>query len=376
MPATVDPPDIDAFLEAYAAGLRSEAGVSANARRGSGYDHPGGSAALLWARMAQRDRDIFRQCYTETSSGERFEAKVERKYGTTRVKSTYGAGNAILARPSAGTDGTIYAGTRIVITGSGPRPIPYAVSADTPVDASATTVTVPVRATRIGSGTTVSTSSNLKLDDTVFDSTFAPTYLSCADGTDEETPAACLDRARQNRLDGRVGYKKRIEQACRDAGAANVVFLDAGVFGEDDDFGVTHVYVGDAGYSTPTALLDACWLAVDEVHVSGCDVQVLGMEITPLTATVDITLWDSPGAFDQIGIKRAALAALLGEFGQRPDFWVFRLDSLAGAVIQTSTAIQGAVVTTSPGEPTASFVATLPRYVLAGTDVTITLSGG
>lgn len=376
MPSIATPPTIDELLTAYAGGVRVSAGSDANTRTGAGYDEMGGPAAILWSREAERDRDLFRQVFADTASGEAFDRIVERRYGGTRVRASYGTGQAILARPSGGTSGRLYQSTRILVYGTGaPRPLEYSISADTDVSTTETTVTVPIRATRDGSGVALTAASGLKLGDSVFDSTFAPTYLACADGTDDEDPAACLARVRAERLNRRPGYKRRIEQACRDAGAANVVVLDANAFGDDDDFGVTHVYVADAGYSSTSSLLDACFVAVDRVRVNGCDVQVLGMAITPLAAQVTIRLWDSPGNFNQVAIKRDALAALLGEFQSRPDAWVFQTAALEGAVLETSDTIQSVSITTSPGEPAAAFVPVLPRYVLSGGDVSITLLG-
>jgi len=376
MPATTPLPALDGLLSAFSGAVRAAGGATKNTRRGAGYDALGGPSAILWARQALRDRDLFRQNLVETATGYRLETIVERRYSVERVQQTYGAGAAVFERPAAGAAGTIYRGTRVEVLGDGPRPEVYAVAEDTGVDAATTTLPVPVRATRPGPGTGVQASgARIRLADSVFDSTFAVTQLRCSAGTDEEPAAAYLSRARQQKLDSRVGYHKRIVQACIDAGAANVVLLDAGVFGEDDDFGVSHVYVADAGYATSAALLDACFLAVDRVHVAGCDMQVLGMEVTPLTAELTLKLWDSPGAFDQVTIRRRSLDALLAEFGRRKDAWLLRHDALLGAVVAASPEIQSASISTTPGEPTADFAAVLPRYTLTGTDVTITLQG-
>jgi hypothetical protein len=373
MPAARPIPTLESFLQAYGASVHADAGSERNLRRGSGYDKLGGPAALLWAREATRDRDVFRQCYIETANGEALSRLVERKYGAERTEAGFGTGTAIFTRHTSGTSGTLYAGTRVLLATDEGRPRPYAVASDTPVDSSTLSLPVPIRATKQGPGVAVATSTGLSLGDSVFDAGLKVTYLACADGTEDEPKAEYIDRARSERLDRRVGYRKRVEQACIDAGAANVVILDAGAFGEAADFGVTHVYVADAGFSTPSALLTACRLAVDAVHVAGCDVQVLGMAITPLTTTATITLWDQPGTLDQIAIKRNALNALLAEFLRRTDAWLFRYDALAGAVFGTSSAIRDVVVTSSPAEPVAGFVSVLPRYVLSGTDVTLTL---
>ncbi|WP_438029031.1 hypothetical protein [Sorangium sp. So ce233] len=376
MPATTPLPTVDGLLSAFSGAVRAAGGAAKNTRRGAGYDALGGPAAILWARQAIRDRDLFRQNLVETATGYRLETIVERRYGVPRVQETFGTGTAVFERPVAGSDGTLYRGTRIEVLGDSPRPEVYAIAEDTGVDAATTWLQVPVRATRPGPGTGVLASgARIRLADAVFDDTFSVAQIRCDAGTAEEPAATYLSRARQTKLDNRVGYHKRIVQACIDAGAATVVLLDAGVFGEDDDFGVSHVYVADAGYTTSEALLDACFLAVDRVHVAGCDMQVLGMEVTPLTSALTLKLWDSPGAFDQVSIRRRTLDALLAEFGRRKDFWLFRHDALRGAVVAASPEVQDADIATTPDEPAADFVPVLPRYTLAGTDVTITLQG-
>lgn len=376
MPATTPLPTLDGLLSAFSGAVRVDGGPAKNARRGAGYDAVGGPTGILWSRQALRDRDVFRQNYAETATGYRLETLVERRYGVERVAASYGTGTALFTRPAAGSDGRIYRGTRIEVLGDGPRPDVYAVSQDTYVSVTATSISVPIRPTRKGTGTAVyTTGSSIRLGDSVFDATLGVTELRCTDGTDEEKASVYLSRARRQKVDSRAGYHKRIVDACLAVGAANVVALDAGVFGEDDDFGVTHVYVSDSGYSTSDALLDACFIAVDDVHVLGCDVQVLGMEVTPLAIDATLTLWDSPGAFDQVAIRRRTLDALLAEFAGRPEFWVFRADALAGAIVAAVPEVQSASLSTDPAEPDADFVPVLPRYTLVGTDVTVTLQG-
>jgi len=100
------------------------------------------------------------------------------------------------------------------------------------------------------------------------------------------------------------------------------------------------------------------------------------MTVVPVTLSIVVTLWESPAAFDLIDLKRAMLAALLEAFNRRRDFWTFSTDSLSGEIQEVALgAVQAATITPSPTPPTASFVAVLPRYTLAGTDVTISFQG-
>src|SRR5512147_2482554 len=119
MPAVRQVPTISTFLLAWEAGLRDEAGVDRNARRGGVYDLVDGPSALLWAQEAARDRDLFLAVYAEGASGEDLERIVLRHYGIQRIQDDYGTGTAILARPAATGAGTIYQGIRIEVTGAG-----------------------------------------------------------------------------------------------------------------------------------------------------------------------------------------------------------------------------------------------------------------
>lgn len=384
MPSASPLPTVSDFLRAYDTAIRGTHGGNLSVRRGGTFDLVGGSSALIWARESTRDRDVFRQVYADSATESDLDRIVQRRYGVTRSEASYGTGNATFARPTAAAGlGTIYRGTRILVRKNG-LPVSYAVAANTDISGSATSVLVPIRATVTGTGVAVSAStSELKLDDAIFDSSLVPTSLTCGDGTSEETPAAYLARARKSRHEERIGYASAVERACRAAGAVNIVILDAGVYGQgpdengdNGDSGVTNVYVADGNFTTTDGMITACMLAIDDARVAGCDTQVLGMEITPVSMTVDAVLWDSPGEFDVIALKELMLGALLDSFNRRPKFWLFDLNTLRGEIVHASDfAVQSATISTSPSPPSASFVATLPRYTLAGSDVTFTLTG-
>lgn len=371
-------PSVGDFLTAASDAIGGTYGPRVSARRGGTLDLAMGPTAVLWAQEAARDRDNFRQVYAESATGPALDRIVKRRYGIDRIYDTYGTGSCLLQRPTAGGGAdTIYAGSRVEVLLPGRLPAAYAVTSDVPVGPSDLIVTLPIRATRTGQGVAVQASTgNIRLADIVFDATFAPVSLVCGDGTDLESDADYLARGRTERRDQRVGYPKAIRDACYGAGAANVVILDAGVFGDAADFGVTHLYVSDQGFASPDSLLDACAMAADAARVDGCDMFVLGMEVTPVTLDVAVTLWDSPGSFNLLGLRTAITAALLEDFNRRPDFWVFSADSLAAAVIGADPdAVQSVAITSSPSPPTPAFVPVLPRYTLRGTDCTISFAG-
>lgn len=377
MPAVGNPPTLREFLAAYGESIRGSRSSTADTRTGSAYDLAGGVSAIVWSKEVQRDRRLFRQVYTDTAEGEDLDRLVEQKYDTTRTVASYGTGTLVLTRPAAASaNGVVYAGTRVEYRVPGAIPVPYAVYVDTTIPAGATWFPVPVRATTTGAGVACKAdAANLALPDPLFDATLTAHGLTCSDGTDEEPAADYLARARQAKSDRRNGYPTRIIEALQEAGASEVVLLDAHALGDANDFGLSYAYVADSGFSSPTALIKACMIALDEVIVAGTDVQVLGMTPTPITLTTTVALTDDPGAFDQDDIKQGIVAALLEEFSQRNQWWTFRWSSLESVISKTHYAIQQATVTTSPTEPAVSFPAALPRYTLASTSITINLTG-
>jgi hypothetical protein len=376
MSATTPLPTVGDFLEAHADAIRIELGPEQNTRRGSVLDLTAGPTAMIWAAEAARDRALFRQVYTDTASGAQLDSRVLRRYGVSRVHASRGAGQAVLARASAITGGTLFEGTRIEVRRAlDAESVIYAVAADTAVIAGEALVTVPIRAARPGSGTRITSAQYAALADATFD-VFTVQSIWCADGTDEEAPTDYIARARAAKRAERPGYRRRIEDVCRAAGAAYIVLLDAGEFGDAADFGVTHVYVADAGYSSPAALVDACSDAVDAVHIEGNDVQVLPMVPTPVQLDLVVALWQDPGQFDLAGLRQAITATVLAMFNARPRFHLFDHDSIRGEVHRAGgDAVQSVSVITDPAPPTPGFVAELPRYMLAAAGVTVAFTG-
>jgi hypothetical protein len=379
MSATEPVPTVADFLQAGAIALRTDLDPAINVRRGSAVDLTAGPAALAWAQEAARDRDLFRSVYTDSSSGAALEDRVLLRYGVPRIKATRGQGAMVLQRANdlAG-GGTIYEGTRISVQRTtSTTPLYYSVAEDyvVPGGAGQLSITVKIQATRAGSGVAINKPTQAAFEDVVYDPLWRVMTLHCGDGTDEESPEAYVARARTTKRDQRPGYRKRYEDVCKAAGAAYVVILDAGDLGEDNDFGVTHVYVGDAGYSATDALVNACSDAVDAVHIAGNDVQVLGMTPTPVTLSLTVKLWRAPGDCDTSGLRKGILSAVLAMFNSRPRFWLFDYDSIAGEAHAVGDDVQSVTVVSSPTPPSAAFVAVLPRYTLAAPDVTIAFEG-
>lgn len=380
MSSTVPVPTVADFLAAGASAVRVDGDQTMNVRRGSVVDLTSGPAALAWAQQAARDRDLFRGVYTDSAAGSRLEEIVTLKYGVPRIQATRGQGKAILVRADdVGGGGKLYAGTRIAVRrGTSSIPLYYSIAADYTVPAAAgiLAIQVDIQATRPGSGVKIDKPLAPVIEDVVYDPSWTVQTLWCADGTDEEPPEVYVSRARTKKRDERPGYRKRIEDVCKAAGAAQIVILEADELGPAADFGVTHVYVADAGFSSTEALVNACSDAVDAAHIEGCDMQVLGMTPTPVTVALTVSLWN-PGKTPTTPLALAIRSALLAMFNRRPRFWLFDHDSMAGEVGAASLKgdIQSVVVVTDPTPPAAAFVASLPRYTLAATDIGITFTG-
>jgi hypothetical protein len=377
MSATTAVPGVSGFLQAYADAIRGERGQRHNVRRGSTLDLVGGSGAMAWARLSARDRDLFRANLTDGAQGADLDRQVLRRYGVARIRDSFGAGMAVFERPTtlAGAD-TLDAGTRIRVIGPGISEV-YRIATTTVVGPLDTTISVPIEATRPGPGVALSVAgAAIAIDDSVFDASLAVVSLTCADGTLEESPAAYVARARAVKKSSRIGYRAAVIKACKAAGAAVVVVLAPDAYGPELDQALINVYVADAGYSTSTALVDACYVALEAVRVAGCDLQVLGMTMVPVALAVEVQLWADPSKFDQIGLKRDIIDALVGAFEARADFWLFSTDSLAGDVYRaTGQSAQLATLSATPPAPAATFPAVLPRYTLASSAITLSLVG-
>ncbi len=238
MPATEALPTLAELLAAHGDGIRGLDDPTADTRRGAIYDHWAGAGALLFAREATRDRDLFRAVYFDTADGAKLREIARRRFGVEPTVATFGEGAAALARDTTlAAEGTVFAGTRISVIRPGVEPITYAVTSDTVAASAARDLVVRVRALRRGSGVALRTSAApgvvLRVDDPLWDATWRMTSLECADGTDAESGSALRARARQARLDARKGYGKAITDACVAEGAAHVALFTSSYAGDD-----------------------------------------------------------------------------------------------------------------------------------------------
>lgn len=380
MPSHEPIPTIQEFLDAFHTAVRAERRV-ADENEGALYDVAGGVGAVLWRRMAERDRDEFRRTYFDTAPDDRLDEYLLRRLGKSRVQATRGTGTASLVRPSAAAgDGTFRLGTRIYASrGTGDAPRLYSVSVDTPVGASDVAATVPVEAGTVGPDGQLSASSSevqLWLGDPVWDATWAVKSIACGPGTAREENDAVRARVRDEQVDERIGFPTALERAMRDAGAEVVALFPSDFLGAGLDFGLNRIYVGDAAYESSPTLLRACRYVLYRHGIAGAAIQVLRMTTALLTVTATVRLWDAPERFDLVSAQADAAAAIVEYFRARENPFVWRLSGVRGAIYRAVPNVQAIEITTSSPEPVlASLFNThpLPRYVVEPWGVNVTL---
>lgn len=388
MPSALPLPTIGELLKAFDDAVIGQKEPRANVRRGSCYDHFAGIGAILFSREAQRDRDLFRAVYFDTSDGDDLTEIGTKRYGAQRVLDTAGTGSATLTRAAltAGA-GVVYQGTRITVvalTGMA-DPKSYVVAVDTPMTATQLSVAVPIRAAVSGPGSAVNAvapgSSLLRIDDALWDASLTVQAVVCGNGAAFETAKVYRARIRQGRLDARKGYKTAIFSALAILGATNVVAFPSNYTGDANDNGLNYIYVGDAGYNASSALVTSCSLAVDASVVFGTAVQVLPMASSALTVQVTVSLWDDPGAFNLTAVAYDLQMALVNYFDGRSNAFTYRLDAMAGAMQSASASVQSVAFTSPTVDQTITtgsppqLPAVLTRFTLAPANVLLTFQG-
>jgi hypothetical protein len=250
----------------------------------------------------------------------------------------------MFARATLGTSGSLLQGTRIQVAGNPPSV--YEVAEDTLVGG--VSATVPVQASVTGTGVAITSASSLVLLDPVYDNTWKPVSLTCADGTNFEKAADYRARFLQDKLTSRTGYLPNLVLACQNAGAVYVAaFPSSYGLGSADyanDFGLNAIYVADAGFSSNASLVSDCQAALEDWRVLGADLWVGGMTNIPLTMNFLVSLVDAPSSLPIAIIQRSAVQAILATFGTTQGGYIYSAHALQSAVNNSSKYIQTAAV--------------------------------
>lgn len=339
----IQEPTIREILAASASAVRGAADKNADFVRGSDYEVLLGPSAIIWSRETSRDTDLFDATNFHTADGDDLTWMAKKRYGKDRILDSHGAGVATFTRPSAGIADMVWAGTRIMLAGAQPRM--YRVSSNTPVLSTATSAIVPIEAVDSGDGVACRVFGGaLSIVDMLEDPSWTVAALECGNGTAFEKADAFRARIRQERLDARVGQTKAIIQACKDAGAQNVVPFRSDYAGDSFDYGLNVCYVGDLGYTGTPGLVKACTLALRRTRVAGDHLQVLPMAKADLVVDADVYLYGSPVLFDTVRLQRLHGAAVLQYLNGAAGRFAFSLDGIRGAIARDTPEVQRVVL--------------------------------
>lgn len=394
MPSAQPLPTIADLVTAAGNALVGQRDRYGDDRSGGIYNHATGPTAILFARQADRDQDVFRAIYFDDADGDDLTQLIQDRFQTPmgaplvpRILDTRGQGTATFARSAATAGaGTFWTGTRLQVQAA--TPAVYEFAQDTPIASTATSITVPIQAFATGTGSALNVSGGITLKDAVYDPLWLPTSLTCADGTDFEEANAYRARTRAFLLANRNGYIPRLVQVCQDAGATYVIAfssdygLKTNQYEYDfhlgvGDMGLNAIYVADGGFSSTSTLLNACAIALEGARVLGADLWVGGIAQNPLSIAATVTLVDDPGVCPLVVIRNAITQALLAYFAPTQAAYLYKLSALESAMRRASPYVQTVTFTSPTSEPTISptnWPATLIRYVLSPQNIAITFA--
>jgi len=245
-----------------------------------------GINALAWERQSRKLEYLLREASLDSAKDRISElAEIELAEGPRPERR--GTGTVVFRRPTAAAgSGTIWAGTRVLLSSSGTQSVLVRVTADVDLPANGLAVSAPIEALEVRSA--ISAASGAPLD-VLFDSSLQALDASVSAGEVAEATPVFLARVAQERIADRIGYAAAIEQACLDAGADEAIAIES-TYG-NGELGLNHVVVSKGGAYTQ-ALIDACRIAVDSVAACGTDVAVKGMSSQPLVISAEVVVWD------------------------------------------------------------------------------------
>jgi hypothetical protein len=377
MPTTIPEPTISKLRDAFSKGVRGRKDGFADLRIGSALDHFAGAGAMMWARQARRDSDMWSAIYLDSAEGDDLTRHLADRYAFERIPDAYGTGYALLNRlTTSGGAGTVWKGTRIRVVGPRVTPTAFVVTEDTPALSTDTHLRVPIRAPKPGPGYATE-SLSARVDDPIWDATWSVSRLVCGEGTAFEPAAISRARFRDARYDGRVGFRESIETACVAAGATYAVAFQSDYAGDAYDQGLNYVYVGDSNYNGDAALVRAVKVELEKARVLGDNAQVLPMVRTPLRIHAQVSLWDGPSRVNLTGLARVLRDSAVKYFDGARKGFSYNREAIVGGWLRASKAVQSADITTPTADSnvvvstlgTLNFPDTLPRYVVQETDV-------
>lgn len=382
MPAAEQIPTLERLVNAYHGAVVSEF-PHGDTHEGAGHDHWAAAGAVMWKRVAERQKEEFSALYFYGAKATRLDDYIESHFPTkSRITATRGAGTARLSRPTnAGGSGTIWAGTRIAVGQPGSNPLRYyLVRQDTPVSSLATSVQISIDADDTGPGKRIHVKAGeraaLRIEDPLWDPTWGVTELECADGTLREEDGPCRARITAELFEERFGYESLIIKRMKEAGADLVVLFRSDYLGAAKDYGLNRIYVGDSNFESPAALLRACRLALPSCVMAGSAAQALPVTTRVVEVSVDLKFWSLPENFDTETAVANTRAAVVEYFNRLDNPFVWDLAGLRGAIQRSVEDTQEINLATSWGPPAPAgmfSVSPLPRYVTTANRVNVGL---
>lgn len=323
-------PTTQELLDAFAVGAQSHR-PTANTRTGGRFDLAAGMGALIWARVAVRDREIFRGVYFDGCRGTLLDERIAAFGGPARNVAQRGTGTAVLSYDvwsNGSSPGLIPAGTRIaVMNGASVRY--YRTAQDfEPVGADFVgqfvELPVAIEADELGEGYAVDSSKvavAAKFEDTIYDPHWMVQSIACSDGYNGEEDSVYLARYRAWKKAQKPGYADYITRKMLDCGASRVALFESDYI-SGEDYGINRIFV-----ETSTAsVLQACRLAVDSCVPFGCTTTVGTMTRAPLVATITLRMSVDPSRFDNGLTHNEVVKALSHAISGSQTAYVFRRD--------------------------------------------------
>jgi hypothetical protein len=143
------------------------------------------------------------------------------------------------------------------------------------------------------------------------------------------------------------------------------------------DIGLNALYVADASFSSPTALIDACAIAVESARVMGADLWVGGMAQQSLPIAATVTLVDDPSKLPIVPIRTALTQAILAYFSRTTAGFLYKRSGIEARMRNASAFVQTVTFTAPTGDPTLApmnWPAVLNRYVPSAASTQLTFA--
>lgn len=354
---------IQDFIRVYNNAIRGVREKNADTRRGSELETLGGFTAVMWSRETQRDDDLFRDTRFADASGDELTQLVKLRYGIDRILDTKGTGVVTVSR-SSGSPGTFWKGTRIrVFAGTGS--VFYEIAADTAVTGNI--ANVPIEASATGLGFKADTQ-DAEFYDPLWDNTWRVVHLTCSDGTVFETADQFRARVKDTLFKAQPGKRTSMIEACKSAGATEVILFESDYGGNNEDRGFNVCYVDNK--------INDVKLALEKVRVAGDNIQVLPLVHSTLAVEVNVYLNDSPILFD---IQRMYRLVRDGIVQSVKNTFQYNRGNIAGNIYRAVPNTQEVEFVTPSSDVSVlsvvggllNFPDTLTRYTVNPTDVIV-----